>query len=229
MSGLLSAYCKGESGATTVDWVVLTASVTGMGLATAATVSGGLEDLSGDIRAALTGYSIGSSFSGGMDAASTAAAVGLINGGLDSNQRDGTWSLSVIDGWTNSGSGGRIETWGNTFLGYSTNDGSSFIELDATRSGLDFVSTEVDMETGVSYALTFEHAARRGGGVNDDFEVVVNGEVVAVVSPQSTDSFTSTTLIIQGQEGADQIGFREIPSQNNSVGILLDSVELVQQ
>jgi Flp pilus assembly pilin Flp len=55
-------FLKEEDGATTVDWVVLTAGVTGLGLATMVVVSGGMEDLSGDIAGALSGTGIISEF-----------------------------------------------------------------------------------------------------------------------------------------------------------------------
>ena len=43
-----------KSGAVTVDWVVLTAAIVGLGLAVMAVVSGGIEDLSSDISDTLT-------------------------------------------------------------------------------------------------------------------------------------------------------------------------------
>lgn len=49
-----NAFLSDESGAVTVDWVVLTAAIVGLGLAVMAVVSGGVEDLSGDISNALT-------------------------------------------------------------------------------------------------------------------------------------------------------------------------------
>jgi Flp pilus assembly pilin Flp len=58
----LQRFLKEEDGATTVDWVVLTAGVTGLGLATMVVVSGGMEDLSGDIAGALSGTGIISEF-----------------------------------------------------------------------------------------------------------------------------------------------------------------------
>lgn len=227
MYNWIITFQQSEDGATTVDYVVLTGATVGVALATTATVFVGVSDLSQDTADLMAGVSVTSDFPGGaLTAEATAEAVGLVNGSFESGQADGTWSLGAIDGWTNAGSGGQIETWGNSFLGYSTADGSSFIELDATRSGIDFVTTTIDMDAGATYALTFDHAARMGAGVADQFEVVVNGEVVATVSPSSTDSFTSTTILIQGQSGEDQVGFREMEDQNNSVGILLDSVQL---
>ena len=55
-------FLSGESGAVTVDWVVLTAAAVGLGLATMAVVSGGTEDLSGDINQAMTDMEIASTF-----------------------------------------------------------------------------------------------------------------------------------------------------------------------
>lgn len=50
----LKSFLSSESGAVTVDWVVLTAALVGLGLAVMAVVSGGVEDLSGNISTALT-------------------------------------------------------------------------------------------------------------------------------------------------------------------------------
>ncbi|RYH06541.1 Flp family type IVb pilin [Tropicimonas sp. IMCC6043] len=46
---LIKSFRNDEDGAVTVDWVVLTAAIVGLGIATLAVVSGGVEDLSGDI------------------------------------------------------------------------------------------------------------------------------------------------------------------------------------
>lgn len=49
----LVSFARSESGAVTVDWVVLTAALVGLGLAVTNTVSNGLEDLSNEIRTQL--------------------------------------------------------------------------------------------------------------------------------------------------------------------------------
>ncbi|PIV75624.1 MAG: pilus assembly protein [Rhodobacteraceae bacterium CG17_big_fil_post_rev_8_21_14_2_50_65_11] len=49
----ISTFARTESGAVTVDWVVLTAALVGLGLAVTNTVSNGLEDLSNEIRTQL--------------------------------------------------------------------------------------------------------------------------------------------------------------------------------
>ena len=147
------------------------------------------------------------------------------NGPLDSNQNDNSWSPGSVTGWYNTGSGGTIERWGDGFLGLSTADGSAFIELDGNTSGLDHLQTDVELATGVTYVLSFDHAARAGGSVNDDFEVTHNGTVIATISPSSTGFFSTTTLTLTGLSGTDTIGFREIVSQDNGLGPLLDNIQ----
>ena len=51
-----------EDGAVTVDWVVLTAAIVGLGIATLGVVSNGVDDLSGDIEGTLTGQRIVTTF-----------------------------------------------------------------------------------------------------------------------------------------------------------------------
>jgi Flp pilus assembly pilin Flp len=62
MTKLFKNFFADESGAVTVDWVVLTAAIVGLGIAVMASVSGGLEDLSNDIRDQLTDQGISTTF-----------------------------------------------------------------------------------------------------------------------------------------------------------------------
>jgi Flp pilus assembly pilin Flp len=58
----LRDFIENEDGATTVDWVVLTSGATGMAIAVAALVSGGIENLSTDIGASMSDYEISGEF-----------------------------------------------------------------------------------------------------------------------------------------------------------------------
>ncbi|MAN14910.1 pilus assembly protein [Alterinioella nitratireducens] len=49
----LKSFALSESGAVTVDWVVLTAALVGLGLAVTNTVGAGLSNLSNEIRTQL--------------------------------------------------------------------------------------------------------------------------------------------------------------------------------
>ena len=53
MTTFIKNFAADESGAVTVDWVVLPAALVGLGLAVMAVVSGGVEDLSAEIQGAL--------------------------------------------------------------------------------------------------------------------------------------------------------------------------------
>lgn len=55
-------FIQDQGGAVTVDWVVLTAGITGLGMATLAVVSGGVEDLSRDTDGQLRGVEIATRF-----------------------------------------------------------------------------------------------------------------------------------------------------------------------
>ncbi|MFO7920037.1 pilus assembly protein [Rhodobacteraceae bacterium W635] len=61
----LKSFLSGESGAVTVDWVVLTAALVGLGLAVISVVSGGLENLSGDINDQLEQDHVNTGFGAG--------------------------------------------------------------------------------------------------------------------------------------------------------------------
>ncbi len=62
MFKLAKNFKNDESGAVTVDWVVLTAAIVGLGIAVLATVSGGVQNLSGDINKQLSGQGISTKF-----------------------------------------------------------------------------------------------------------------------------------------------------------------------
>lgn len=62
LSELAQNFLKDESGAVTVDWVVLTAAIVGLGVAVYGVVSGGIADLSGDINTQLRTNQVSTTF-----------------------------------------------------------------------------------------------------------------------------------------------------------------------
>lgn len=54
----LATFLNDESGAVATDWVVVTSGIVGLGIATVSVLSGGLEDLSGEIAQALGSINI---------------------------------------------------------------------------------------------------------------------------------------------------------------------------
>lgn len=59
MIKFIKNFRKDEDGAVTVDWVVLTAAVVGLGVAGVSTVSGGIDSLAGKIKTGVSGASVG--------------------------------------------------------------------------------------------------------------------------------------------------------------------------
>jgi Flp pilus assembly pilin Flp len=55
---IFKAFKSDESGAVTVDWVVLTAAIVGLGMVVMTTVGGGIESLGGEIVTDLSNQSI---------------------------------------------------------------------------------------------------------------------------------------------------------------------------
>jgi hypothetical protein len=69
---MLGRFAKEETGAVAVDWVVLSASVVGLGMASVMVVSGGLESLSGEIAADTAGIEISTRFARTLETLSLA-------------------------------------------------------------------------------------------------------------------------------------------------------------
>ena len=62
MTNMIKNFVSNESGAVTVDWVVLTAAIVGLGLAVMSVVSGGTEDLTNKIGTQLSTQVIKTTF-----------------------------------------------------------------------------------------------------------------------------------------------------------------------
>ena len=58
----IASFRRGQDGAVTVDWVVLTAAVVGLGIAALAAVKGGMKTLTTSINNQLASQSINTTF-----------------------------------------------------------------------------------------------------------------------------------------------------------------------
>lgn len=64
MIKFIKNFRKDDEGAVTVDWVVLTAAVVGLGVAGVATVQGGVDGLAGAISSGVAGQQVGNAAQG---------------------------------------------------------------------------------------------------------------------------------------------------------------------
>ena len=56
---IFKSFANDEAGAVTVDWVVLTAAIVGLGIVVMKTVGGGVETLSTNVKNSVAGQTVG--------------------------------------------------------------------------------------------------------------------------------------------------------------------------
>ena len=144
----------------------------------------------------------------------------LANGGLE-GVGAGSIRVAALDGW--SSDAGSFEQWGDGFSGVAAAEGDGFIELD-NGALVDNLFQDIDSEDGQHYALTF--AARQRGAQSESIEVYWDGELVATVTPDVGDAWTSYTLGVTGSSDLDRLEFRELTGENNGLGPFLDAIAL---
>jgi hypothetical protein len=135
-------FLKSESGAVTVDWVVLTAAIVGLGLASMAVVSAGVEDLSDDTATHLTDIDVSESPFDSLNAFDVSGYVPLT----------GDANFGLITGATSGQSNDQLRNWGDLARQMAMNPAND----DATRR------QEAD-----TYAARYAELQARGEDVSD--------------------------------------------------------------
>ena len=145
--------------------------------------------------------------------------------GIANNAMDNT-AFKLPSGWT-ADNGTPFEIWGNGFNGQSTKYGSNFLELD-NGLGVDSYSHLVNTVYGRSYTLSLSSMLRAGAGTETSgVEVLWNGKVVGTFAPTDATKWTDFAFNVVGTGGADKLTIREVASQSDGLGALIDNVALV--
>ena len=136
----MNSFLRDESGAVTVDWVVLTGAIVGLGLATTAVVSAGVENMSNDVAGELSNVSLRDRFS------RFAQSMGFENG-------PGGWlngSTSHDDAYGNilRGGGSTGQATQNTFA----------LEGDSAFAVIGFDMHAIDSWDGESFDIYVDNA-----------------------------------------------------------------------
>jgi Flp pilus assembly pilin Flp len=168
-------FLSDESGAVAVDWVVITAGITGMGLAVIATASGGLEDLSGEIRTTLGEQ---------MEAVVALATAGLTATAIWNDPANSTNEFANID-----------ELSFSTVVDFTTDAEGIIFEFGATGRGAVLYQHDGVLYLQAGRGNDFGEAADRGEAswqvadgtatiegsmnANGGLALMVNGEVVS--------------------------------------------------
>ncbi len=150
----------------------------------------------------------------------------LADGSFESVKLTGTnATYSAVGGWKSSNNT-NIEVWKSGFNGTSSTTGSNFIELDSGGAANNGIYQHVATEAGKLYTLEFDFAQRAGTTKETNaFQVFWNGNLVKTVLPGDT-SWTKEALLVKGTGGNDKLEFREMASDKDSVGALLDNISL---
>ncbi len=148
----------------------------------------------------------------------------LVDGGFETAPTAAnSWGhYTTVGGW-HSDTG--IEVWGKNFLGTHATEGNKIVELDYdTRFSK--VWQDVHTEAGKSYDFSFDFSERAGTAPStNSIQVYWNNHLVGGFDPQST-AWQHGSLSLTGTGGLDRLEFRELASQNNSLGGLMDNVSL---
>ena len=140
-------FIKDESGAVTVDWVVMTSGVVGLGLATMTVVSGGVQSTSNSVSGTMTGYEISSSFDGLASISDWLSGYTPVNGALhgpswgpDAQGRN--WVENTYDNWSALSD--------QQIMDMYTADYANAINGDATRADYIAVQERIMAERGIA-------------------------------------------------------------------------------
>ncbi len=117
----------------------------------------------------------------------------------------------------------QIELWNYGHNGMNATDGRILTEIDAYNGTL---SQTVKTETGKYYGVSFDFAGRPGYIASSKMEVLWNSAIIGTVTPANS-TMTGYHFHATGTGGNDVLAFRSVAGDNDSVGGLLDKVELI--
>lgn len=143
----------------------------------------------------------------------------IVNGSFEKfsiETDNGRSKLVTFDAWEGKG-----EVLNNR-LGKRSTKGAYKIELDVGRE-LNTLSQSVQTENRVEYALSLDAYARRAK--SSDFEVWVDETKLESIRP--TKEWDNYSFKFFGNGKAQKIQIKEVESQNNTLGTVIDNVSLV--
>ncbi|CAA6813157.1 MAG: Hemolysin-type calcium binding protein [uncultured Sulfurovum sp.] len=152
--------------------------------------------------------------------ASLVAGDELIQNGSFENfsiDRDkGKWKIVQFDNWTGQG-----EVW-NHALGRVATNGMYKAELDVYGRSVNTLSQTITTVNGETYTFSLDAYARKAN--SSDFELLVDGSVVAIITPAR--DWGKYGVEFTGNGAEQTIAIREIAGQDNGLGTVLDNVSV---
>ncbi len=214
---LLKQFLKDESGAVTVDWVVLTSALMGLGIAASLTVIPGVEDLSGDIAGELTD-------SPGL--MRTSFGLTIANGSFEDIEGmiASGWGFyaynDVMAGWDEVRDL-RFEVVHDGYAGVPATDGAFSLDMDASPGNMRIGQNLTQAVDGQTYTVSFTAAdPSSGNGV----DVYFGGEIVGQANPDSKTPGTYSFEIVGGAGDGDNRLELQGTGREDNVGAYIDNI-----
>jgi hypothetical protein len=211
------AFIADETGAITVDWVVLTGGLVGIGIATVAVVSGGVENLSRDTDAQL---SVNATLMGRFDMREIANAsfediAGMLAAGWGFYTRD-------PNGWT-SFNANQIEVVRSGYHGVTASDGDWMLDMEGSPGNI-LIGQEISGAVqGQTYTLTFDAADPRN---SNNIEVFWGGQLIETVNPSGNAMQTFTVEVEGGAGDGSNLLMIGGAGPRDNVGAYIDNIAL---
>lgn len=213
------AFLTDESGAVTVDWVVLTAGVVGLGLATMAVVSVGVQRQSEDVND-LMGQSITGLHLWGVNRLTNGSfedIQGMIAAGWGFYSADGS-----VAGWLNLDDVRAEITWSG-YNGVTTTEGDYMLDLDASPGNISLGQVLDDAVDGQSYTVSFDAADPR---LNNGVDVYWGGELIGSANPEGSTMQSYQFEITGGSgDGSNLLTISGTGPEDN-VGAYIDNISV---
>ncbi len=214
----LHGFCCDQSGAITVDWTVLTAAIVGMGIASAAAVRTGTNNLGQEVNIALSSATIWGM--GNKIASNVMNTDGLQTTGWGWRTGDGSFA-----GW-NVISGGGLNIVRSGYNGVTSPNGEHFISLE-TYNGQPITAMERTIEglsAGQPATLSF-NTYDNGAGRNT-MNVYFGGELVGTYSPGRNVTENSVQIISGMGDGSNRLTFENNGTGQGGGGMWLNDIQV---
>lgn len=217
--GALIRFAADEAGAVTVDWVVLTGGLVGLGLAATAVVSSGVESQSREI-AGLAGQSITDLHRWGVNRLANGSFEdidGMLEAGWGFYHADGS-----LAGWQNLDDP-RLEVHHSGYHGVTATDGDYMLDLDASPGNISFGQVVSDAVDGQTYTVSFDAADPRN---DNGVDVYWGGELVGSVNPEGATMQNYNFEIEGGAGDGSNLLMISGTGPEDNIGAYVDSVSV---
>jgi hypothetical protein len=129
---------------------------------------------------------------------------------------NGRWKLVQFDNWNGDG-----EVW-NHKIGRVATKGTYKAELDVGRNKVNSLTQTITTVAGETYTFSLDAYARKTG--TSDFELLIDGQVVLAMTPSRY--WEKYGIEFTGSGGDQTIEVREVASQDNGAGTIIDNVSV---